>query len=200
MSHSLNPGLVPWLAVAVVGLGAGAGGDLEERRVFRRVSPGRFPVYHCASSTAACASVAPDSDAHGARRRAYLHCQSGRVTTTLRSRRRPMSTPATMTCGKAAPYSPRFTRSRRAVRNCETAGSWQQTEPRLTAKNKTLTCGGGGALGGTRTPNLLIRSQMLYPLSYERQMAQLVYGTAQAGWPGSAGCEGQPGAMSTNRL
>ncbi len=28
--------------------------------------------------------------------------------------------------------------------------------------------GGGGALGGIRTPNLLIRSQMLYPLSYER--------------------------------
>ena len=28
--------------------------------------------------------------------------------------------------------------------------------------------GFGGALGGTRTPNLLIRSQMLYPLSYER--------------------------------
>ena len=27
---------------------------------------------------------------------------------------------------------------------------------------------GVGALGGTRTPNLLIRSQMLYPLSYER--------------------------------
>jgi hypothetical protein len=26
-----------------------------------------------------------------------------------------------------------------------------------------------GALGGTRTPNLLIRSQMLYPLSYERR-------------------------------
>ncbi len=26
----------------------------------------------------------------------------------------------------------------------------------------------GGALGGSRTPNLLIRSQMLYPLSYER--------------------------------
>ena len=24
------------------------------------------------------------------------------------------------------------------------------------------------ALGGSRTPNLLIRSQMLYPLSYER--------------------------------
>ena len=32
-----------------------------------------------------------------------------------------------------------------------------------------MTWGDGGALGGTRTPNLLIRSQMLYPLSYERQ-------------------------------
>ncbi len=30
--------------------------------------------------------------------------------------------------------------------------------------------GNFGALGGTRTPNLLIRSQMLYPLSYERWM------------------------------
>jgi hypothetical protein len=30
------------------------------------------------------------------------------------------------------------------------------------------TWGNCGALGGTRTPNLLIRSQMLYPLSYER--------------------------------
>ena len=39
------------------------------------------------------------------------------------------------------------------------------------SENKTLACGFGdalGALGGTRTPNLLIRSQMLYPLSYER--------------------------------
>ena len=44
------------------------------------------------------------------------------------------------------------------------------------------TCDGGGALtccfmclnmsahGGIRTPNLLIRSQMLYPLSYARQL------------------------------
>jgi len=31
-----------------------------------------------------------------------------------------------------------------------------------------LTCEDCGALGGTRTPSLLIRSQMLYPLSYER--------------------------------
>ncbi len=29
-----------------------------------------------------------------------------------------------------------------------------------------------GALGGIRTPNLLIRSQMLYPLSYERRRAR----------------------------
>jgi hypothetical protein len=28
-----------------------------------------------------------------------------------------------------------------------------------------------GALGGIRTPNLLIRSQVLYPLSYERRRA-----------------------------
>ena len=27
-----------------------------------------------------------------------------------------------------------------------------------------------GALEGTRTPNLLIRSEMLYPLSYERNL------------------------------
>ena len=33
-----------------------------------------------------------------------------------------------------------------------------------------------GALGGIRTPNLLIRSQMLYPLSYER-WRPIVYGT-----------------------
>jgi hypothetical protein len=30
-----------------------------------------------------------------------------------------------------------------------------------------------GALGGTRTPNLLIRSQMLYPLSYERSSSSI---------------------------
>jgi hypothetical protein len=44
----------------------------------------------------------------------------------------------------------------------------------------------GGALGGTRTPNLLIRSQMLYPLSYERTNQQYTAGrvlTARAGGP-----------------
>ena len=30
-----------------------------------------------------------------------------------------------------------------------------------------------GAPGGARTPNLLIRSQMLYPLSYERVLSIL---------------------------
>jgi hypothetical protein len=29
------------------------------------------------------------------------------------------------------------------------------------------------ALGGIRTPNLLIRSQMLYPLGYERRLFSL---------------------------
>ena len=44
-----------------------------------------------------------------------------------------------------------------------------------------------GALGGTRTPNLLIRSQMLYPLSYERGCADslryLVPRLCRAGHP-----------------
>ena len=41
-----------------------------------------------------------------------------------------------------------------------------------TPKNKALAWENIGALGGTRTPNLLIRSQMLYPLSYERTNQQ----------------------------
>jgi hypothetical protein len=51
---------------------------------------------------------------------------------------------------------------------CDTSG--------LTAPESTATLShfcrsetyGLGALEGIRTPNLLIRSQMLYPLSYER--------------------------------
>jgi hypothetical protein len=39
-------------------------------------------------------------------------------------------------------------------------------------ENKALACENIGALGGTRTPSLLIRSQMLYPLSYERTNQQ----------------------------
>ena len=35
--------------------------------------------------------------------------------------------------------------------------------------------GDSGALEGIRTPNLLIRSQMLYPLSYKRRRAGEYY-------------------------
>ena len=48
----------------------------------------------------------------------------------------------------------------------------QQYGASISPESKTLTWGYGGALGGTRTPNLLIRSQMLYPLSYERGSQQ----------------------------
>ncbi len=50
--------------------------------------------------------------------------------------------------------------------------------------------GAFSALKGTRTPNLLIRSQMLYPLSYERMSRYwdaykltTVFGTRQSEWP-----------------
>jgi hypothetical protein len=43
------------------------------------------------------------------------------------------------------------------------------------SESKALTCGLGGALGGTRTPSLLIRSQMLYPLSYERSHCSILH-------------------------
>src|SRR4051812_4984964 len=41
-------------------------------------------------------------------------------------------------------------------------------ETRNPRSSTWVTWGFAGALGGIRTPNLLIRSQMLYPLSYER--------------------------------
>jgi hypothetical protein len=46
------------------------------------------------------------------------------------------------------------------------------------------------ALEGTRTPNLLIRSQMLYPLSYERA------GCVAAEWPEETLHEADPGRES----
>ena len=52
---------------------------------------------------------------------------SGQVTMTRRSRRRPTSTRARKTCNAARPHSPRFTRSLRTVRNCETAGRRART-------------------------------------------------------------------------
>ena len=47
----------------------------------------------------------------------------------------------------------------------------------------------GGALGGTRTPNLLIRSQMLYPLSYERRNQKYTAVRALAVCAGGASTE-----------
>lgn len=41
------------------------------------------------------------------------------------------------------------------------------------ASNELALAGPVSALGGIRTPNLLIRSQVLYPLSYERRRAAI---------------------------
>jgi hypothetical protein len=48
-----------------------------------------------------------------------------------------------------------------------TTGARNGSGPCSANGTRALTC---SALGGTRTPNLLIRSQMLYPLSYERSL------------------------------
>jgi len=47
-----------------------------------------------------------------------------------------------------------------------------------------LTCGYTSALGGIRTPNLLIRSQVLYPLSYERRCTTMLPHRSCAEAPG----------------
>ena len=44
-----------------------------------------------------------------------------------------------------------------------------------------------GALGGTRTPNLLIRSQMLYPLSYERSPCSILHSVPSRCGPETCG-------------
>ena len=51
-----------------------------------------------------------------------------------------------------------------------------------------------GALGGTRTPNLLIRSQMLYPLSYERSPCSILHYVPSRCGPETwrRGCSGYP--------
>ena len=46
------------------------------------------------------------------------------------------------------------------------------------------------ALEGTRTPNLLIRSQMLYPLSYERLRWSSLEAPTSVRLPESPGCGG----------
>ncbi len=52
------------------------------------------------------------------------------------------------------------------VQFCAVPGTFTDVQPADTGAKCLVS---GGALGGIRTPNLLIRSQMLYPLSYERQ-------------------------------
>ena len=47
-----------------------------------------------------------------------------------------------------------------------------RTRTRAKRKKKALTRENTGAPGGIRTPNLLIRSQMLYPLSHGCGMAR----------------------------
>jgi hypothetical protein len=50
---------------------------------------------------------------------------------------------------------------------------------------------GVGALGGTRTPNLLIRSQVLYPLSYERNRRPVSHTGAGLCRPGGQSRRGE---------
>jgi hypothetical protein len=70
--------------------------------------------------------------------------------------------------------------SREAWRDAERSGrpSAQGSSPQLLGRQGQEKAAGGviptaegpGAPGGTRTPNLLIRSQALYPLSYRRRV------------------------------
>ena len=46
-------------------------------------------------------------------------------------------------------------------------GETREAIPRLAFSFPHHSVGFGGTLGGTRTPSLLVRSQTLYPLSYE---------------------------------
>ncbi len=63
----------------------------------------------------------------------------------------------TRTCNEARPRSRGFTDRVEAARNCERQTPSQGFRISLISGNKVLACGFGGALGGTRTPNLLIR-------------------------------------------
>ena len=56
-------------------------------------------------------------------------------------------------------------------------GAWEARNPRSTGDT---TWGSASAPEGIRTPNLLIRSQMLYPLSYRRPSVPVV-GPARTG-------------------
>ena len=56
----------------------------------------------------------------------------------------------------------------RGVRGSSVAASQKSREAQKPTSRAIDVGFSAGALGGIRTPNLLIRSQMLYPLSYER--------------------------------
>jgi hypothetical protein len=88
-------------------------------------------------------------------------------------RRAPSSTVPTR-LGGGRPASAHQARRRCRVKGCETrrpAGSSREAAHRHPGKRpltRTFTVSTRCAPGGIRTPNLLIRSQMLYPLSYGR--------------------------------
>jgi hypothetical protein len=103
-------------------------------------------------------------------------------------RRRPdsvsMPSTRTPTCRAASVRSDAHSAFRRIVAplTCivrtwvENARGRRLTGDALGVYGSWLTCDLASAPGETRTPNLLIRSQMLYPLSYGRNGGQ-VYGT-----------------------
>ena len=62
-------------------------------------------------------------------------------------------------------------------------------------RNWPLSC----ALGGTRTPNLLIRSQMLYPLSYERSHCSILH-SEPSRWPRPDGWPRGLPSIATKRI
>jgi hypothetical protein len=59
-----------------------------------------------------------------------------------------------------------------SLRPCERSALGRRKGAPLTPERVAPDLRISSALGGTRTPNLLIRSQMLYPLSYERWFQQ----------------------------
>ena len=65
-------------------------------------------------------------------------------------------------------------------------------KPRSRGRNLGLCL---SALGGIRTPNLLIRSQMLYPLSYERWASQSLACTPHPGEIGAIRAQFSVGAV-----
>ncbi len=68
-------------------------------------------------------------------------------------------------CREASPASPSASRENRLVLTMFSRGL--RSDKR--SAERAFDLHRSSALGGIRTPNLLIRSQMLYPLSYQRR-------------------------------